>query len=168
MKLYVANCSKQDCSFTYMLPENTRPFMHNIRMGSQVGIDCQSEHEAQHIVKQHEVYGMRHVKDIKKGFGGLAYQFDKVISIEAIEQGISQKEQQAIEAALEAQKITAVASDKLIADKAQEAGVTQRSALEIEVVEEKKNPADNGDKINQTISVVRDNLQPSRNKKRGR
>ena len=37
-KLYVANTTKQEFLFTYMLPENIRPFSHTIRAGSQVEI----------------------------------------------------------------------------------------------------------------------------------
>ena len=167
MKLYVANCSKQEFHFTYALPEKVRPFMHNIRAGGQVEIYCETSADAQIIVDQHGPYGMKSIKDIKKGFGGLVYQFDKPINVQAIEQGIEQKDQEMIERALEAQKVTAVASDDILARKAQEFGVTQKGALEIEVVEEKKNLADQEPKMNQTIAVVRDGLAPSsRNGKR--
>ena len=168
MKLYLANCSKQEFHFTYALPEKVRPFMHNIRAGGQIEIYCDNLAEAQIIVDQHGPYGMKNVKDITKGFGGLAYQFDKPINVQAIEQGIEQKDQEMIDRALEAQKVTAVASDDILARKAQEFGVKQKGALEIEVVEEKKNLADQEPKMNQTIAVVRDGLAPStgRNAKR--
>jgi len=52
------------------------------------------------------------------------------------------------------------------AQKAQEMGLKQKSGLEIEVVEEKKNAADNSPKFEQTIEVVREGI--SQESKRGR
>lgn len=166
MDLYIANCSKQEFNFTYSLPESVRPFMHMIRAGAQIQIPCKTQDDADAIISQHSIYGLKHVKDIGKRFGGVVYQFDKHINVQAIEQGIEQKDQDMIDRALEAQKITAVASDKIIAEKAQEMGLRQKTALEIEVVEDKKNISDTGDKLNQTISVVRDGLAPSSKSKR--
>jgi len=167
MDLYLANCSKQDFRFTYMLPENPRPFMDDIRAGAQVKFSVDQETLDQ-IIKQHEPYGLMHINKIKKGFGGLAYSIDKVINIHAIENGFSQKDQESIDRALEAQKITAVSADQIIASKAQEMGLRQTSALEVEVIEDKKHVADNEPKMNQTIEVVRDGLAPSRTKGRPR
>jgi len=53
-------------------------------------------------------------------------------------------------------------------DKAQEMGVKQKSGLEVEIIEEKKNAADNDVKFEQTIEVVREGVQPLKGRGRPR
>jgi len=89
MKLYVANCSKQEHDFTYMLIENPRPFHHKIRAGAQMEINGSLE-EIDHIIKQHSIYGMMEVGKVQKGFGGICYRLNKPISVDAIEAGLDQ------------------------------------------------------------------------------
>jgi hypothetical protein len=166
MKLYVANCSKQEHLFTYMIPENPRPFSHAIRAGSQIEIPGNQD-AIMAVIGQHQVYGMMEVNKVKKGFGGLCYRLEKPISIEAIQAGFSQSDQEMIDRAQNARNATAAAADQILANKAQEMGLKQKSGLEIEVIEEKKNAADNEPKFNQTIEVVREGVQPIK-KGRGR
>lgn len=166
-KLFVANCSKQEFNFTWMDLENTQPQLRKLRAGGQAEIEGSPDRIA-HIIKQHEIYGMMEASKVKKGFGGIAYRLDKPISVEAIINGISQKDQEAIDRAQEARNITAVASDQVISSKAQEMGIKQRSGLEIEVVEERKNAADNEAKFEQTIEVQREGAAPPARKSRAR
>lgn len=165
MKLYIANCSKQEHLFTYMLPENPRPFSHSIRAGGQIEIPGEQD-QLMAIIGQHQVYGMMEVNKVGKGFGGLCYRLEKPISIDAIQAGFTQSDQEMIDRAQEARNVTAAAADQIIAQKAQEMGLKQKSGLEIEVVEEKKNAADNSPKFEQTIEVVREGI--SQESKRGR
>lgn len=167
MKLYVANCSKQDHDFTYMLFENPRPFHHRIRAGAQFEVNG-SQDDIDHIIKQHSIYGMMEVGKVKKGFGGICYRLDKPIAVDAIEAGFEQRDQEMIDRALEARKVTAAAADQILYNKAQEMGLRQKAGLEVEVVEEKKNAADNEPKFNQTIEVVREGVQPGKNRGRPR
>lgn len=155
--LYVANCSKQEHLFTYMIPENPRPFSHKIRAGAQVKIDG-SDFDLGKIIEQHAIYGMQIVDKVRKGFGGLAYRLGKPISIEAIESGINQSDQEMINRALETRKNTAAATDQIISNKAQEMGARQIAPLEIEIIEESKGPTDKGGGFNETIQVVKDGL----------
>ena len=164
-KLYVANCSKQDFNFTWMDLENTQPQLRKLRSGTQAEIEG-SPDRLSHIVKQHEIYGMMEASKVKKGFGGIAYRFDKPISVEAILNGISQKDQEAIDRAQEARNITAAASDQVLSAKAQEMGLKQRSGLEIEVTEERKNAADSSEKFEQTIEVQREGVAPRKGRKK--
>jgi hypothetical protein len=164
MKLYIANCSKQEHLFTYMLPENPRPFSHAIRAGGQIEIPGEQD-QLMSIIGQHQVYGMMEVNKVGKGFGGLCYRLEKPISVDAIQAGFTQSDQEMIDRAQEARNVTAAASDQILANKAQEMGLKQKSGLEIEVIEEKKNAADNSPKFEQTIEVVREGVQPV---KRGR
>lgn len=155
MKLYVANTTKQEFLFTYSLPENLRPFSHNIRAGSQVEITGNQD-AIDAIINQHSMYGMVEANKAKKGFGGLVYRIDKPVSLEAIQSGLAQNEQDMIDKALESRKLTAAAADQIISNRAQEMGIRQKSPLEIEVVEEGRGPADNGEKFNETIEIVKD------------
>jgi hypothetical protein len=165
MKLYVANCSKQEHLFTYMIPENPRPFSHSIRAGAQIEIPGNQD-ALMAIIGQHQIYGMMEVNKVTKGFGGLCYRLEKPISVEAIENGFTQSDQEMINKAQESRNITAAASDQMIANKAQEMGLKQRSGLEIEVIEEKKNAADNSPKFEQVIEVVREGIQPAKSGRR--
>ena len=167
MKLYVANCSKQEHLFTYMIPENPRPFSHSIRAGAQIEIPGNQD-AIDAIINQHAIYGMMEINKVKKGFGGLCYRLEKPISIEAIQSGFTQSEQETIDRSQLARNVTAAAADQMIANKAQEMGLKQKSGLEIEVIEEKKNAGDNEPKFEQTIEVVRESLQPMKSRGRPR
>ena len=124
MKLYVANCSKQEHLFTYMLPENPRPFSHSIRAGSQIEITG-NQPEIDSVVSQHSIYGLMEAKKVKKGFGALCYAIDKPISIEAIQNGFTQSEQEMVDRAQQARNATAAAADQILQNKAQEMGLKQ-------------------------------------------
>lgn len=164
MKLYVANCSKQEFQFTYMIPENPRAFSHHIRAGAQIEIN-NGQDEIDAIIKQHAIYGMMEVGKVQRGFGGLCYRLEKPINVDAIESGMSQSDQEMIDRALEVRKVGAAAADQIINTKAQEMGLKVKSGIEVEVIEEKKNAADTDSKFNQTIEVVHEGLAPI---KRGR
>lgn len=165
MDLYIANCSKQDFLFTYMLPENIRPFSHKIRAGAQMKL-VQTQSEVDIIIKQHEIYGLMEVTKVKKGFGGLCYRIGKPISVEAIEAGISQSDQENIDRAQEARNITAAAQDQIISMKAQEMGIKQKGGIEFEIVEDKKNAADQSEKFDQKIEVIHEGDAPRRGRPR--
>jgi len=165
LDLYIANCSKQDFLFTYMLPENQRPFSHKIRAGSQIKL-TQSDIEADNIIKQHELYGMMEVGKVKKGFGGLCYRIGKPISVEAIEAGISQSDDENIRRAQEAREITAAAQDQIISMKAQEMGIKQKGGIEFEITEDKKNAADQSEKFDQKLEVIHEGEAPRRGRPR--
>lgn len=155
MKLYIANTTKQEHLFAYYLPENMRPFSHSIRAGSQIEIVGQ-QHDIDSIINQHSIYGLVEANKVKKGFGGLCYRIDKPVSIEAIEAGLEQTAQDKIEQALQSRQLTAAAADMVISQKAQEMGLQQKAPLEVEVVEERKNPFDTSGAFNETIEVIKD------------
>ena len=157
--LYVANCKKCDYLFTYMLVENPKPYHHKIRAGSQICINADTS-EIDQIIKQHSLYGMQPVEKVTKGFSGLAYRLGKPISVDAIHNGFKQNDQEMIDRALEARKLTAAATDHIMAEKAREFGSRQTAPLEIEIVEEKRNPTDQSEGFSETIQVVKQGLEP--------
>ena len=116
-----------------MLPENPRPFSHSIRAGGQIEIPG-SQDQLMSIIGQHQIYGLQEVNKVGKGFGGLCYRLEKPISIDAIEAGFTQSDQEMIDRAQEARTVTAAAADQIIAQKAQEMGLKQKSGLEIEII----------------------------------
>jgi hypothetical protein len=164
-KLYIANCTKQNAFFEYSILENPRRFAKDIRAGGQIEIDNNAD-TLNYIIGQHERYGFVEVSKVGKGFSGLCYRFDKPISISAIEAGMSQNEQDMIDRAFEARKIQAVVTDQIISKVAQEGGLRQRESLEVEVVEEKRNFADNEDKFEQTITVQKEGIAPKTRNRR--
>jgi hypothetical protein len=150
--------------FEYSVPENPKRFGKEIRAGGQMELDNTSE-ILNYIIGQHERYGFTEVTKVKKGFSGLCYRFDKPISVQAIESGMGQAEQDMIDRALEARKIQAVASDQAISRVAQEGGLRQKGNIEFETIEEKKGLADNEQKFEQLITVQKEGIEP---KRRGR
>jgi len=164
MKLYVANTTKQEHLFAYYLPENARPFSHSIRAGAQIEISG-PQHEIDSIIHQHAIYGLVEANKVKKGFGGLCYRIDKPVSLDAIEQGLAQTAQDKIEQALDSRKVTAAAADMVLSQKAQEMGLQQKAPLEVEVIEESKNPFETSGKFSETIEVVKDNVAPRRGRR---
>lgn len=164
MKLFIANCTKQENFFEYTIPESFKRFAKPIRAGGQVEIENTPD-ILNYIIGQHERYGFTEVSKVAKGFSGLCYRFDKPISVNAIEAGLSQNEQDMIDRALEARKVQAVASDQIISRIAQEGGLRQKGATEFETVEEKRNMADTESKFEQTITVAKEGIEP---KRRGR
>jgi hypothetical protein len=164
--LYIANCSKTHYTLTYYLLENIRPRIHYIPAGKQESIKGTRE-ELDSIIKQHEIYGWSEANKIKKGFGGQCYQFNKPISMEAILQGISQRSQEQIDAALEARKITTVAADQMFSKAAQEVGAQQLAPIEVEIMQEPNERANNNKpNFGEIISIGEEGQMPLR--KRGR
>jgi hypothetical protein len=162
--LYVANCSYHEHDFAYRLIENPRPFMQPIGAGKQIKITA-SQDDIDQIIRQHQPYGFCEVNEVAKGFGGMCYRLGKPISVGAIESGISQKDQDNIDRALEARKINAVATDQQIAKVTQELGGKQLGAYEIEISEDNKGPTETANRFEQTIAVVKEDVAPI---KRGR
>ena len=125
-----------------------------------------------HFLKQYFAANKKHGSKDRKFIAHLCYVYYRLghslkpISIEAIQSGFTQTDQEMIDKAQESRNITAAASDQILANKAQEMGLKQKSGLEIEVVEEKRNAGDNSEKFEQTIEVVREGVQPI--KSRGR
>lgn len=142
--------------------------MHNILAGRQIPIPFRTLDDLQFVLRQHERFGMKPVDQIEKGFCGITYRIDRPINVESIEAGISQRDQDAIDRALEARRLTAVVQDDLLLKKGQELGVHQRSSIEVEITEEKQNAADTTPKLSQIIGVEREGMQPAQGARRGR
>jgi hypothetical protein len=162
---YIANCTKQERMFCYSLPENMRPFVQMIRAGAQVKIDMPQDH-IDSIISQHEPYGFVEAKKVSKSFAGYCYSINKPVSLEAIEAGILQTENAAVDRAADMREIGAIVTDSMIANKAQEMGMTQKGLTEVEITEQPKGPSDNRELISETIEVPKEGIAPRRGRPR--
>lgn len=165
MNLFIANATKRKFHLHYRLPGVERIFDVLIDAGRQWQV-----HEAHNevdqidaIVKQISAYGAVPVSMINsKGFTGIAYSTDKPISFEAIEAGLSQVDQLAIDTALKNIQQRAVAADVEIAQIAKDAGATA-SGLEIEISEQSQPGKSSNDLTKTKIDVQREGA-PERKK----
>jgi hypothetical protein len=162
---YIANCSKQERMFCYSLPENPRPFVQMIRAGAQIKIDMSQDH-IDSIVNQHEAYGFVDARKVSKKFAGYCYSINKPVSLESIEAGIAQTEQDADDRAADMREIGAIVTDNMIAQKAQEMGMTQKGLTEVEITEQSTGPSDNRNLISETIEVPKEGIAPKRGRPR--
>jgi len=162
---YIANCTKQERMFCYSLPENPRPFVQMIRAGAQIKIDMPQDH-IDSIIGQHELYGFVDARKVTKKFSGYCYSINKPIALETIEAGIAQIEQDADDRAADMREIGAIVTDNIIAQKAQEMGMTQKGLTEVEITEQSSNPTEQRPLISETIEVPREGIAPKRGRPR--
>jgi hypothetical protein len=151
--LYISNSTKQPHNFNYRLPERDKVIMQQIAAGSQISINLQTQ-EIDWIIKQHEKYGLTNIKEVKNkpSFSGICYSVDRQIDVESIENAISVKDEVITERSLDARKNTAAAIEKSVSEQAREIGI-EAGNTQVEIEEEKTNPADNEEKIKETIEV---------------
>lgn len=158
MDLYVANISKQIHHFHYRLPESNRTLDIKIQSGQQVKIEVDNTATVDYVVAQHAMYGMREVKQInsRDKFVGLAYQVDKVIDVELLSSGFTHNERTMIEDARTRQEETTVSIAAGLKDSAERSG-TKLGDMSVEIVEEKRNIADNDAKTTQKVTIRKGN-----------
>jgi len=162
---YIANCTKQERLFCYSLPENPRPFAQHIRAGAQIKIDMPQDH-IDAIIRQHEIYGFVDARKVGKKFAGYCYSINKPVTLDTIEAGILQTENDADDRAADMREIGAIVTDNIIAQKAQEVGMTQKGLTEVEITEQSTGPSDNRSLISETIEVPREGIAPKRGRPR--
>ena len=95
-KMYVANCTKQNHTFTYRIPDSsetlTRPRALEIKAGAQIKVpDDLTTPQVDSIIRQHARYGMVSVAELDRTrpFVGLCYSLDKPVSVDSIRRGLS-------------------------------------------------------------------------------
>ncbi len=165
MNLFIANATKRKFHLHYRLPGMERIFDVLIDAGQQWRVhDAHSDQDlVEAIIKQIEAYGAKPVSKIEsKGFTGIAYSTDKPISFEAIEAGLSQVDQLAIETAFKNIQQRAVAADREVAQIAKDAGA-EASGLEIEINQQAQPGTSASDLTKTKIDVQREGA-PERKK----
>lgn len=134
MKMYVANCTQQEQSFVYRVPEYPAPRQQLIRIGTQVQISgdlTQTEIDA--IISQHRKYGLVEASDIDrtKPFVGLCYSIDKPVRETAIRGAIAHNRDVLAKRGEETRKEAAIA----VANAIEESNPGVLGALELSVEE---------------------------------
>jgi hypothetical protein len=156
MKLYVANCTKQPHDFQYWEQEGRRPFSRNISAGSQIAIDLGTRDAVDHVIGQHEQYGLTHVRELKEGkpFSGLAYSIDAPMNVDEITAGLGFRDDTMMDAATVSRQNQAAVNDNVLNEVAQQSGAKLLHS-EFEVVEQQTSQSDSSDKLEQKIVVER-------------
>lgn len=161
MDLYIANCSKQPHDFHYWVPEGRRPFSRTVQPGSQIKLEFATRDVVDHVLSQHEAYGITDARELKAGqpFSGMAYSVDKPLNVDEITAGLGYRDDTMIEAATDARKVQAVVNDAVLAETALRTG-SKLLHSEVEVIEQSKGPGDTDEKFTQRVAVETASRQP--------
>lgn len=157
MKLFIANCTKQNQLFLYRVPGENRetPNMQEIGVGKCVAIyrDDTNADVFESIIEQHADYGLIAASEIDrtKDFIGMCYQFDKPIDVEKIIRALGRNDIVLKERGEEMRKLAAVAISDQADKDAEEAG-GRVQGLEV-TVEEVAVPGGKDTEINETIAI---------------
>ena len=117
MKLFIANCTKQNYIHSYRVPEESGVRTIPIRIGAQVQIPGDfSQPQIDGLIRQHAKYGMIDVAEVDrtKPFVGLCYAVDKKIPVEKIVRAMTHNEAVLEERGRDLRRASAVASSNLI------------------------------------------------------
>lgn len=156
--IYIANATPRNHHLHWRLPEKNRMFDRSIGAGQQARLELETTDEVNALLAQVGQYGAVSLESIGRNpdFSGLIFSTrDKPIDIDAIRQGFDLTDEHAVERALEARKLGAMAADLRQGELAQQAGVTMAGS-EVTVQEESRGPHDMADKMTQTVEVVRE------------
>lgn len=149
MLLHIANCTKQDLDFIYRLPGDPRMKLQKIKVGTQAKIYKDAPLETlQHIIKQHERYGLVSVEEaVKAGsdvFVGACWSF-KPIDMDKVVHTIDHNDGVIHDRGVETRKESAVAASDAI-NRDTKGSLT---GLEVTIAEETKD----GDGYSEVIEV---------------
>lgn len=153
VKLYVANCTKQDTDFLYRIPETQQVHRQHIKVGHQVLIYKDTTSDViQNIIDQHQVYGMVAVEDVdrSKHFVGTCYQIGKPIEMGRVQYAIQHNDETRTIQANEAMAATLAARNNATEEELRGSGTTLDS-LKMTIEEELK--PDQSDGLSQTLSI---------------
>lgn len=154
-RLFIANCTKQDCDFNFRLPENRKLIQVRIPKGCQSTILGElQDTDIAAITRQHSRYGLIHVDEAKKvkAFAGLCWSNKEIPA--KLMQGLYDHNQEALEQKGEEQRKEAAVVVKASIDTSLKAVGESTTAVEV-MAEELKAPGDeNKDPgLKQTIRV---------------
>lgn len=157
MKLFVANLTKQNFEFHYWLSENKRPIVQRIPPGGQIEIGANrmlTSDVIERIIEQHAQYGLKSVNEIDnaKTFVGTCYSIDKPVKLDKILNAFDANDDELLKAAHERRKESALASNAIASEIAQQTN-SQVDSMEIKVRQEKSDPFSNAQVLDQTIAI---------------
>lgn len=136
MKLFIANCSKQDHDFYYRVPERSKSIVVNIPSGRQHVISNTPE-VIQHIINQHVIYGMQERSKTNGNFSGICYSIEREITESAIIDGAEQKNENLENLSKQLLTESAVAFDQAVDNAAIQSGKNPiEGGIEMEITGE--------------------------------
>lgn len=158
--LYIANTSKQHHQFMYRLPEQQIPRSDIIRIGAQMRIGDLSREQIDHIIKQHQRYGLKSVDELQRNrdYIGLLYSIDKPVPLNnerVLGDTFAHNDEVLNDKAKDRREEAAVAVAENIQNTMQHHGVEVPRA-EVEVVEDTRGTP----KVADGYEVVREGTRP--------
>jgi hypothetical protein len=112
MKLFIANCTRQQQGVYYRIPESPTPRHQMIDIGRQITVSGDlNTPQIDAIIGQLRKYGLVHVDEIDKtkAFAGLCYSVDKPIKVDQIMRGVAHNDEVLDERGQQIRKEAAVA-----------------------------------------------------------
>lgn len=163
MKLYIANCSKQNQEFVYRVIETSGARVQQIPIGGQVQLTGElSAPQIDSIVRHHATYGLlRHDEiDRSREFVGLVYCVDRPVTAAMIER-VNRHNTNILEARGKViRQNTAVAQNQQLETSLLEADRQETlKAMDVTIVEEKPDPRSETAPIAEGIRVSRNEAE---------
>lgn len=153
--LYVANCTKQDHDFIYLMVDNrSRVQRRIIPQGGQVKFTGLGTKDVEATLEHHRRYGARDLSEVKRerSFVGIVYS-DKEIKLSGIEDALAHNIDKLNETGAELRRAASVAADQSLLAAAPEGSTLKATNVELVEVVPKDQP--NRDQaINQQIKVT--------------
>lgn len=168
--LYIANTTKQDHDFTFLLPERKFATRIPIPAGTQAPVvKGATAEEVDHIIAHHRRYGLKSAQEAAKSkeFVGMCYSVDTEVRFKDMRVIFDHNDAALQEKGVENLKQIAAAANAGIDANLQQAGIDPNAAhVELEVKEENTPGVDT--KVHTGIEVVKDGQQPRRTQRGGR
>lgn len=158
--LFVANTSNKHNEFNFRLPERTQLITRTIPAGKQMEVlSNASKEEVDAVIKQHELYGMVHVSQIKNAckFSGSVYSIDKPVTVNAMELAMEKNNDILLEEGFELRKIAAVAVNAQLTQAIEHSNqnVGAQRSVEIDVQEIPEERTDKRQMLKSKIKVAK-------------
>ncbi|MCX7898515.1 MAG: hypothetical protein N2444_00230 [Methylocystis sp.] len=165
MRLYVANLTQQNWTFTYRTPSNANARAVPIQMGAQaeIGGDI-TQAEADLIIEQNRKYGLVSCEEMgKRGEPApcLIYSLNKQVPLSKIYEGLKAYRDSLDEAGREVRQKAAIGMSKILSD-----AVAPVQELESSIIEDTKKPPLGEKHIEETVAVVADEKAPPSSRRR--
>jgi hypothetical protein len=139
VRLFVANCTKQNLKFYYRLPENKSLKEQMIPIGTQASIHGPhlTMQDIDSIIKQHEPYGMKRSDELDRArdFVGMCYSVDRPCDVRHIENGMRINQNVLDERGKALRTAAAVAQHNAIEQQLERQGLGDLKSFKMEIEE---------------------------------
>lgn len=158
MKLFIANCTKQNTMFLYRLPEEQTIRRQDIPAGGQIQVlgDTLTQTACDFIIEHHRRYGLVALKEldrIKNAFVGLCFSIEKPVPVEKIMHAAEHNDVVLDAASIETRKVAAASLSELL--HGQDNPNVALDGITIETIEEERK-GENKSTIKEKITVAKE------------